>query len=73
MNKVEIQAYQSPKRCKCNLCQRLEKIEKRLVIWRGKQVVGDFLLCEPCLQTMQDIISGEENILEEWEFQGGVQ
>jgi len=71
MHKVEIQHYHIAKRYKCNLCDRLEKVEKRLVIWNNHQVVGDLLLCSPCLEVLLQIIAGEQEVAEEWNFQGG--
>ncbi|NLW23675.1 MAG: hypothetical protein GXY91_00245 [Clostridia bacterium] len=69
---VEIQSFQVPKKCKCNLCDRLEKIDKRLVLWHENQVVGDLLLCNPCLEVFEKIVRGEEQVIQEWNFQGGV-
>jgi hypothetical protein len=71
INKIEIQPYQVAKKYRCNLCDRLEKVEKRLVVWRKNQVVGDLLLCNPCLETIVEIIRGKEEIIEEWNFRGG--
>jgi len=71
MNKIEIQPYHVAKRYKCNLCDRLEKVEKRLVIWQESQVVGDLLLCSPCLEVTLKIIEGEQRVIEEWNFKGG--
>lgn len=71
MNKVEIQAYHTAKRYRCNLCDRLEKVEKRLVVWQESQVVGDLLLCSPCLEALVEIIKGEQEVIEEWSFKGG--
>lgn len=71
MNRAEIQPYHIAKRYKCNLCDRLEKVEKRLVIWQDSQVVGDLLLCRPCLDALLQIIECEEEVIEEWNFKGG--
>lgn len=71
MNKVEIQPFQLAKKHKCNCCDRLERIERRLVLWQDNQVVGDLELCEQCLMAMLNIINGQEEIIEKWEFQKG--
>lgn len=71
MNKIEIQPYHIYKRFKCNLCDRLEQIEKRLVFWHEGKVIGDLLLCNPCLEILIKIIEGDEEIIEEWSFKGG--
>ncbi|MFZ5942908.1 MAG: hypothetical protein ACOYVD_02275 [Bacillota bacterium] len=71
MNKIDIQPYQAAKKYKCNLCDRLEIVEKRMVIWHRKQVVGDLLLCNSCLQIIQEIISGEEQVIKEFDLSGG--
>jgi len=70
-SKIEIQPYQVAKRYRCDLCDRLENIEKRLVLWHNNQVVGDLLLCNSCLEVVQSVLLSEEQIVEEWDFQGG--
>ncbi|MGI6226791.1 MAG: hypothetical protein ACOYJ1_11115 [Peptococcales bacterium] len=68
MNRVEVQAYHIPKKYRCDLCDRIDKIEKRLVIWQENQVIGDLLLCNPCLDVVVKIIRGEQEVIEEWSF-----
>jgi hypothetical protein len=71
MKKVETQPYHIFKRFKCNLCDRLEPIEKRLVFWQDGKVVGDLLLCNSCLDLLINIIEGNEEVIEKWNFKGG--
>ncbi|NLT94095.1 MAG: hypothetical protein GXW85_00940 [Clostridia bacterium] len=71
MNKVEVQPYYVFKRFKCNLCDRLEQVEKRLVFWQDGKVIGDLLLCNSCLELLIKIIEGSEEVMEEWIFKGG--
>ncbi|MFZ7103563.1 MAG: hypothetical protein ACOWWO_13045 [Peptococcaceae bacterium] len=66
MNKIEAQSFQISKKMKCNLCDRLEMVEQRLVIWHNNQVTGDLHLCKNCLVVMAKVIKGEEEIIEEW-------
>lgn len=68
MNKVEIQAYKIAKRQKCDSCDRLESIERRLVLWQENQVMGDLELCELCLNALLNLFEKEEEIIQEWVF-----
>lgn len=70
MRKIQVQPYQVPKRMKCNLCDRVEKVEKRLVIWHNKQVIGDLHLCNPCL-LITDGFRGATEVSQQWDFAGG--